>query len=58
VRQFVDDAALAGYDEVRVIHGRGTGAVRAAVREELARHPLVGTTSSDSQDGATVITLR
>jgi DNA mismatch repair protein MutS2 len=58
VRQFVDDAALAGYDEVRVIHGRGTGAVRAAVREELARHPLVGGTESDSQDGATVITLR
>ena len=39
VRSFVDDAALAGLPQVRVIHGRGTGAVRAAVREELATPP-------------------
>jgi DNA mismatch repair protein MutS2 len=57
VRRFVDDAALAGYDEVRVVHGRGTGAVRAAIREELARHPLAGTTESEANDGATVVYL-
>src|SRR5439155_9608358 len=33
VRAFVDGAALAGLPSVRVVHGRGTGAVRAAVRE-------------------------
>ena len=57
VRAFVDTAALAGRDELRVIHGRGTGAVRKAVRDELARHPLVSSHESDSADGATVVRL-
>ncbi|MGZ8687747.1 MAG: endonuclease MutS2 [Gaiellaceae bacterium] len=57
VRQFVDDAALAGLPSVRIVHGRGTGAVRAAVREELTRHPLVERHESDSADGATLAHL-
>ena len=57
VRDLVDQAALAGRHEVRVIHGRGTGAVRKAVRDELARHPLVEEQVSDSADGATVVRL-
>jgi len=57
VRAFVDAAALAGLSSVRVIHGRGTGAVRKAVRDELAKHPLAGATESDSADGATVADL-
>ncbi|HXH89090.1 MAG TPA: Smr/MutS family protein [Gaiellaceae bacterium] len=57
VRSFVDAAALAGLPSVRVIHGRATGVVRKAVRDELASHPLVGSTESDSADGATVATL-
>ena len=54
VRDLIDAAALAGRVEVRVIHGRGTGAVRKAVRDELARHPLVDEQVADSSDGATV----
>jgi DNA mismatch repair protein MutS2 len=57
VRAFVDTAALAGRDEVRVIHGRGTGAIRKAVRDELTRHPLVSSQEPDSADGATVVRL-
>jgi DNA mismatch repair protein MutS2 len=57
VRAFVDDAALAGLPTVRVIHGRGTGSVRAAVRDELDNHPLVESRESDSADGATVAHL-
>jgi DNA mismatch repair protein MutS2 len=57
VRTFVDEAALAGLPEVRVVHGRGTGSVRAAVREELDRHPLVARRESEAQDGATVAYL-
>ena len=57
LRGFVDTAALAGRDEVRVIHGRGTGAIRKAVRDELARHPLVTSHESDSADGATLVRL-
>ena len=57
VRSFVDDAALAGLPTVRVVHGRGTGAVRSAVREELTQHRLVERHESDSADGATVAHL-
>ncbi len=57
VRSFVDAAALAGLPTVRVIHGRGTGVVRKAVRDELATHPLVSGHESDSADGATVVDL-
>jgi DNA mismatch repair protein MutS2 len=57
VRDLVDAAALAGRVEVRVIHGRGTGAVRKAVRAELDGHPLVEEHVSDSADGATVVRL-
>jgi DNA mismatch repair protein MutS2 len=57
VRSFVDDAALAGFPSVRIVHGRGTGSVRAAVRDELGGHPLVDRHESDSADGATVAHL-
>jgi DNA mismatch repair protein MutS2 len=57
VRAFVDDASLAGLALVRIIHGRGTGAVRAAVRDELDRHPLVERRESESADGSTVVYL-
>ena len=57
VRAFVDDASLAGLAQVRVIHGRGTGAVRTAVRNELDRHPLVERRETESADGATVAYL-
>ncbi|MBA2460576.1 MAG: Smr/MutS family protein, partial [Actinobacteria bacterium] len=42
---------------VRVVHGRGTGAVRAAVRDELDGHPLVESCESESADGATLVHL-
>jgi DNA mismatch repair protein MutS2 len=57
VRSFVDDAALAGLDEVTVVHGKGTGALRSAVRAELAGHPLVERQESESADGATTVVL-
>ena len=57
VRTFVDAAALAGLPSVRVIHGRGTGAVRTAVRNELRAHSLVDRHEPDSADGATLVYL-
>jgi len=57
VRAFVDDAAMAGLGEVRVVHGRGTGALRTAVRAELTAHPLVERQESESADGATTVVL-
>jgi DNA mismatch repair protein MutS2 len=57
VRALVDDAAVAGLRDVRVIHGRGTGVLKEAVRDELRRHPLVGEIRAESADGATVAAL-
>lgn len=61
VRERMDAASMAGRPEVRVIHGRGTGALRAAVREELRRHPLVARADTappgDGGDGATIAYL-
>ena len=41
VGEYLEAAAGKRYREVRLIHGKGTGARRAAVRALLARHPLV-----------------
>ena len=41
LEEFLDGAVRDGLGSVRVIHGRGTGALRNAVRELLARHKLV-----------------
>jgi DNA mismatch repair protein MutS2 len=58
----MDAAGPAGPERVRVIHGKGTGALRAAVREELDRHPLVERHETagpgEGGDGATIAWLR
>ena len=41
VDKYLDDAFLAGMPLVRIVHGKGTGALRQAVREQLRAHPLV-----------------
>jgi DNA mismatch repair protein MutS2 len=58
---YVDEAFRAGLPYVRIIHGKGTGALRAAIREALAGHPLVRRFESGAQneggDGVTVAVL-
>jgi len=39
--QYLHDAFMAGHYQIRVVHGKGTGTLRQAVREELAKHSLV-----------------
>jgi len=39
--RYLDGAYLVGLPWVRVIHGKGTGALRAAVRDALRVHPLI-----------------
>jgi DNA-nicking Smr family endonuclease len=41
VEEYLAAAAAKGFREVRVIHGRGSGAQRRTVRAVLARSPLV-----------------
>lgn len=39
--RYLDAALLAGYPQVTIVHGKGTGAIRQGVQETLKRHPQV-----------------
>lgn len=58
---YLDDAYLENLPWVRIIHGKGTGALRDAVREALRGHPLVSKyrsgDSAEGGDGVTVVNL-
>ncbi|MBI1737404.1 MAG: endonuclease MutS2 [Candidatus Rokubacteria bacterium] len=60
--KYLDDAFLAGLGTVRVVHGKGTGALRKAVRDLLAAHPLVESfrdgEPAEGGQGATVAQLK
>jgi DNA mismatch repair protein MutS2 len=61
VERYLDDAYLSGLTKVRIVHGKGTGALRKVVADLLKAHPLVeGFTLADQIEGgsgATVVTL-
>ena len=57
----LNDAALDGVGMLRIIHGKGTGALRRAIRDYLSSHPLVsGATDGEGPggEGVTVAQLR
>ena len=55
--KFLDEALQHGWDGCFVLHGHGTGALRAAVREHLARHPAVTRfNSAASEQGGDAVT--
>jgi DNA mismatch repair protein MutS2 len=62
VDKFLDEASLGSLNQVRIIHGHGTGALRRAIAELLQDHPHVARFSAAPQDqggsGATVVELR
>jgi DNA mismatch repair protein MutS2 len=62
VDRYLNDAYLAGMPFVRILHGKGTGALRQAIREELSHHPLVKSFASAEAnaggDGVTVVNLK
>ena len=59
--RYLDDAALAGLEQVVIIHGMGTGALRDAVRAQAGGHPLVRSFRAGERgeggDGATIVRL-
>ena len=58
VDKFLDQAALAGSSQIRIIHGHGTGALRRGLAEFLKTHPLVEAIRSEAEDrGGQAITL-
>jgi len=61
LEKYLDDAFLAGLSTVRIVHGKGTGALRRAVEDLLDGHPLIAEhrpgAPSEGGAGATVATL-
>jgi len=61
VDQRLDEAFRAGLAELRIVHGKGTGTLRRAVREMLSKHALVRAHASAPPraggDGVTVAEL-
>jgi len=61
LEKYLDDAYLGLMPWVRIIHGKGTGVLRAAVRKELSKHPLVKSfregEAGEGGDGVTVATM-
>lgn len=60
VEEYLDAAAAAGFDVVRLIHGRGKGVQRAAVQRMLRSHPLVAEywDAPEAHLGATLVRLK
>lgn len=61
LEKYLDDAVMAGLNEIIVIHGKGTGALRKGVRSFLKNHHHVRDISigevNEGGDGATVVRL-
>ncbi len=58
----MDEALLAGLDRVRLIHGKGTGALRKKITSYLEGHPMVKSTRlgdwGEGGSGVTVVELK
>lgn len=62
VDKFLDDARLTGLERVTIIHGKGTGALRAAVQAHLKSCPGVASfrlgAYGEGETGVTVVTMK
>ena len=62
IHRFVESALASGQRFIRIVHGHGTGRLKAAVREALRGHPSIAkvedATQSQGGSGATLVTLR
>lgn len=62
VDRFIDSALLSGIEQLTVIHGKGTGALRAAVQQHLKRHPSVRSyrlgVFGEGEAGVTIVELK
>ena len=58
IEKFLDDGFRAGVPRLRVVHGKGTGKMRNAVRQMLSKHPLVkGFDYAEPRDGGEGVTV-
>lgn len=55
--RYINDAYLSGLPFVRIIHGKGSGALRQVVRESLQRSPLVTSFEGGGNEGGEGVTV-
>lgn len=62
VEQFIDTAILLGQAEVKILHGKGEGILRKAIREKLKTYPQVASLADEHVEqggaGITVVVLK
>ena len=62
VQKFLDDALLSSLGEVSIIHGNGTGILRAGIQDCLRRHPCVSSFRlgryGEGETGVTIVSLK
>ena len=59
---FIDSMVMAGLSEFTIIHGKGTGVLRAAVQQHLKKHSQIKTyrlgTFGEGENGVTIATIK
>jgi dsDNA-specific endonuclease/ATPase MutS2 len=58
VDEYLRQAVLKGYREIRIIHGRGIGVQRRIVHSILQKHPRVIAFRDAMDHGSTVVILK
>jgi DNA mismatch repair protein MutS2 len=62
VDKYIDDAYLAGAGQITIVHGKGTGVLRAGIMQSLRSHPHVKTVRGGAYNeggaGATIVEVK
>jgi DNA mismatch repair protein MutS2 len=62
VDQFLDNAIMLGYPELRIVHGKGDGILRQLVRQHLRQYKQVGQMHDEAVErggaGVTIVTMK
>ena len=62
IDKFLDDCAIAKLKTARIVHGKGTGALRKGIHDFLKKHPHVSTfrlgTFGEGEMGVTIVEIK
>ena len=62
VDRFIDNAVMRHLNQIYIIHGKGTGALRSGIQTHLKKHPSVRSyrlgTYGEGDSGVTVVELK